>query len=195
MSLRVLGLDPGTATFGWGMVESGGERPRYLAHGLITTSPSLSLGDRLLQIRTELTQIARSERPDRIAIERLFTQGNLQSAVAVAAARGLALMIAAELLIEVVEATPSEMKRAIAGDGRATKHGVIHAVTQLLHIAGTPLADDAADALGLAIWGGGAARMQQLAGSARLDRSASSGASQESGFDRAVRKALRGDRR
>ena len=116
MSLRVLGLDPGTATFGWGMVESGGERPRYLAHGIITTSPSQSLGERLLQIRTELTQIARSERPDRIAIERLFTQGNLQSAVAVAAARGLALMIAAELLIEVVEATPSEMKRAIAGD-------------------------------------------------------------------------------
>jgi crossover junction endodeoxyribonuclease RuvC len=174
MSLRVLGLDPGTATFGWGMVESGGERPRYLAHGIITTSPSQSLGERLLQIRTELTQIA---------------------AVAVAAARGLALMIAAELLIEVVEATPSEMKRAIAGDGRATKSGVIRAVTQLLNIAGTPLADDAADALGLAIWGGGAARMQQLAGSARLDRSASSGASQESGFDRAVRRALRGERR
>jgi crossover junction endodeoxyribonuclease RuvC len=104
-------------------------------------------------------------------------------------------MIAAELLIEVVEATPSEMKRAIAGDGRATKSGVIRAVTQLLNIAGTPLADDAADALGLAIWGGGAARMQQLAGSARLDRSASSGASQESGFDRAVRRALRGERR
>jgi crossover junction endodeoxyribonuclease RuvC len=59
MSLRVLGLDPGTATFGWGMVESGGERPRYLAHGVITTSPSQSLGERLLHIRTELTQIAR----------------------------------------------------------------------------------------------------------------------------------------
>jgi crossover junction endodeoxyribonuclease RuvC len=195
MSLRVLGLDPGTATFGWGMVESGGDRPRYLAHGLITTSSTLSLGERLLQIKTELTQIARSERPDRIAIERIFTQGNLQSAVAVAAARGLALMIAAELVIEVVEATPSEMKSAIAGDGRASKSGVIRAVTQLLNIAGTPLADDAADALGLAIWGGGAARMQQLAGSARLDRSASSGASQESGFDRAVRRALRGERR
>jgi crossover junction endodeoxyribonuclease RuvC len=177
------------------MVESGGDRPRYLAHGLITTSAALSLGERLLQIKTELTQIARSERPDRIAIERIFTQGNLQSAVAVAAARGLALMIAAELMIEAVEATPSEMKRAIAGDGRATKSGVIRAVTQLLNIPGRPLADDAADALGLAIWGAGAVRMQQLAGSARLDRSASSSASQESGFDRAVRQALRGERR
>ncbi len=195
MSVRVLGLDPGTATFGWGMVESGGDRPRYLAHGLITTSPTLGLGDRLLQIRTELTQIARSERPDRIAIERIFSQGNLQSAVAVAAARGLALMIAAELLIEVVEATPSEMKLAIAGDGRATKSDVIRAVTRLLAITGTPIADDAADALALAMWGGGAARLQQLAGSARLDRSAASGASAESGFDRAVRKALRGERR
>jgi crossover junction endodeoxyribonuclease RuvC len=189
MTLRVLGLDPGTATFGWGMVESGGDRPRYLAHGLITTSSARSLGERLLHIRTELTQITRSERPDRIAIERIFTQGNLQSAVAVAAARGLALMIAAEHMIEVVEATPSEMKSAIAGDGRASKSGVIRAVTNLLNMA-----DDAADALGLAIWGAGAVRMQQLAGSARLDRSASSGASQESGFDRAVRKALRGER-
>ena len=195
MSLRVLGLDPGTATFGWGMVESGAERPRHLAHGLITTPPGLSLGDRLLRIKTELTQIVRSERPDRIAVERLFAQGNLQSAVAVAAARGIALMIAAEHLVEVVEATPSEMKHAIAGDGRATKAGVIRAVSHLLNLPGVPLADDAADALALAIWGGGAARMQQLAGSARLDRSASAGASQESGFDRAVRRALRDQRR
>jgi crossover junction endodeoxyribonuclease RuvC len=195
MSLRVLGLDPGTATFGWGMVESGGDRPRHLAHGIITTDSVHSLGERLLRIRTELTQIVRSERPDRIAIERIFAQGNLQSAVAVAAARGLALMIAAEELVEVVEATPSEMKSAIAGDGRATKSGVIRAVSHLLNIAGQPLADDAADALALAIWGGGAVRMQHLAGSARLDRSAASGASQESGFDRAVRRALRGERR
>lgn len=195
MSLRVLGLDPGTATFGWGMVESGGERPRYLAHGIITTSPSQLLGERLLQIRTELTQVARSERPDQIVIERLYTQKNVQSAVAVAAARGLALMIAAEELIEVVEVSPSAMKHAIAGDGRATKSGVIRAVTKLLNIAGTPLPDDAADALGLAIMGGPAARIQRLAGSARLDRSASSAASQESGFDRAVRRALRGERR
>lgn len=195
MSLRVLGLDPGTATFGWGMVESGGDRPRHLAHGIITTDSVHSLGERLLRIRTELTQIVRSERPDRIAIERIFAQGNLQSAVAVAAARGLALMIAAEELVEVVEATPSEMKSAIAGDGRATKSGVIRAVSHLLNIAGQPLADDAADALALAIWGGGAVRMQHLAGSARLDRSAASGASQESGFDRAVRNALRGERR
>lgn len=195
MSLRVLGLDPGTATFGWGMVESGGDRPRHLAHGIITTDSVHSLGERLLRIRTELTQIVRSERPDRIAIERIFAQGNLQSAVAVAAARGLALMIAAEELVEVVEATPSEMKSAIAGDGRATKSGVIRAVSHLLNIAGQPLADDAADALALAIWGGGAVRMQHLAGSARLDRSAALGASQESGFDRAVRRALRGERR
>ena len=91
MKLRVLGLDPGTATFGWGLVESGGDRPKHLRHGVITTSASLGLGERLLQIHTELRQIARSEKPDRIAIERIFSQGNVQSAVAVAAARGVAL--------------------------------------------------------------------------------------------------------
>ena len=194
MKLRVLGLDPGTATFGWGLVESGGDRPKHLSHGVITTPASLGLGERLLQIHTELRQIARSEKPDRIAIERIFSQGNVQSAVAVAAARGVALMIAAELKIDLVEATPSEMKRAIAGDGRAAKGAVTRAVTRLLALERAPTPDDASDALALAIWGGGAACALTGSGSARLDRSAASGAAVESGFDRAVRKALRGER-
>jgi len=118
----------------------------------------------------------------------------VQSAVAVAAARGVALMIAAELKIDLVEATPSEMKRAIAGDGRAAKGAVTRAVTRLLALERAPTPDDASDALALAIWGGGAARGLTGSGSARLDRSAASGAAVESGFDRAVRKALRGER-
>ena len=124
MTIRVLGLDPGTATFGWGLVESGGERPRHLGHGVIATSAALDLGQRLLKIQDELRQIVERERPDRIALERIFAQGNVQSAVAVAAARGAALMVAAECGLDTVEATPSEMKRAIAGDGRAAKGAV-----------------------------------------------------------------------
>jgi crossover junction endodeoxyribonuclease RuvC len=194
MTLRVLGLDPGTATFGWGVVEGGGARPKHIRHGVITTSPALGLGDRLLQLRNELRDVIRSERPDRIAIERIFSQGNVQSAVAVAAARGIALMLASELKVDLIEATPSEMKRAIAGDGRATKSAVTRAVTRLLALERAPTPNDAADALALAIWGGGAAHVATSAGSARLDRSAASGAAAESGFDRAVRKALRGER-
>ena len=194
MTIRVLGLDPGTATFGWGLVESGGERPRHLGHGVIATSAALDLGQRLLQIQDELRQIVQRERPDRIALERIFAQGNVQSAVAVAAARGAALMVAAECGLDTVEATPSEMKRAIAGDGRAAKGAVALAVTRLLGLDRAPHPDDAADALALAIWGGGALRAAVGAGSARLDRSAASAAAGESGYDRAVRKALRGER-
>ncbi len=195
MSLRVLGLDPGTATFGWGVVESGGERLVHRAHGVILTEPSLALGDRLAVIRDALVAIIREQRPDRIAIERIFSQGNVQSAVGIGAARGVTLLVAADLAVPLIEATPSEMKRAVAGDGRASKAAVTLAVTRLLGLSAAPTPNDAADALGLAIWGGGAARLERAAGSSRADRSSAQGIAAESGFDRAVRAALRAERR
>lgn len=195
MSLRVLGLDPGTATFGWGVVESGGERLVHCAHGVILTEPSLALGHRLAVIRDALAAIIREQRPDRIAIERIFSQGNVQSAVGIGAARGVTLLVAADLALPLIEATPSEMKRAVAGDGRASKAAVTLAVTRLLGLATAPTPNDAADALGLAIWGGGAARLEHAAGSSRADRSSAQGIAAESGFDRAVRAALRAERR
>ena len=195
MSLRVLGLDPGTATFGWGVVESGGERLLHRAHGVILTEPSLALGDRLAVIRDALVAIIREQRPDRIAIERIFSQGNVQSAVGIGAARGVTLLVAADLAVPLIEATPSEMKRAVAGDGRASKAAVTLAVTRLLGLSAAPTPNDAADALGLAIWGGGAARLERAAGSSRADRSSAQGIAAESGFDRAVRAALRAERR
>lgn len=195
MSLRVLGLDPGTATFGWGVVESNGERLVHRAHGVILTEPSLALGDRLAVIRDALVAIIREQRPDRIAIERIFSQGNVQSAVGIGAARGVTLLVAADLALPLIEATPSEMKRAVAGDGRASKAAVTLAVTRLLGLSAAPTPNDAADALGLAIWGGGAARLERAAGSSRADRSSAQGIAAESGFDRAVRAALRAERR
>lgn len=195
MSLCVLGLDPGTATYGWGVVESGGERLVHRAHGTILTEPKLSLGERLAQIRDALNEIIAREHPDRIAVERIFSQGNVQSAVGVGAARGVTLLVAADLDLPLVEATPSEMKRAVAGDGRATKAAVTRAVTRLLGLDHAPTPNDAADALALAIWGGGATQMITSAGSSRADRSAATGIAAESGFDRAVRAALRAERR
>ena len=195
MSLRVLGLDPGTATFGWGVVESGGERLLHQAHGVILTEPSLALGERLAVIRNALVAIIREQRPDRIAVERIFSQGNVQSAVGIGAARGVTMLVAADLALPLIEATPSEMKRAVAGDGRASKAAVTLAVTRLLGLATAPTPNDAADALGLAIWGGGAARLERAAGSSRADRSSAQGIAAESGFDRAVRAALRAERR
>lgn len=194
MKMRVLGLDPGTATFGWGVVEIGGPRPNHVAHGALRTSATMSLGSRLAVLRDGVTALIAEHRPDRIAIERIFSQSNVQSAIGIGAARGVALLIAADHGIEVVEATPSEMKRAIAGEGRATKTAVTKAITKLLAMEHTPTPDDAADALALALWGAGARKLEHRSGSSRLDRSASAAVSAESSFDRAVRAALRAGR-
>lgn len=194
MKMRVLGLDPGTATFGWGVVEVGGQRPIHVAHGALRTTASISLGERLTVLRDGVTALIAEHRPDRIAIERIFSQSNVQSAIAIGAVRGVALLIAADNRIEVVEATPSEMKRAIAGDGRATKAAVTKAITKLLVMKSAPTPDDAADALALALWGVGARKLEHRSGSSRLDRSASAAVAAESGFDRAVRAALRAGR-
>jgi len=194
MSMRVLGLDPGTATFGWGVVEVGGARPAHIAHGSLRTAASHTLGVRLSTVRDGIIALIAEHRPDRIAIERIFSQSNVQSAVAIGAARGVALLVAADHNIEVVEATPSEMKRAIAGDGRATKAAVTKAITKLLALQTAPTPDDAADALALALWGAGARKIEHRSGSSKLDRSASAAVAPESGFDRAVRAALRAGR-
>lgn len=194
MKMRVLGLDPGTATFGWGVVEVGGQRPIHVAHGALRTTASIPLGERLTVLRDGVTALIAEHRPDRIAIERIFSQSNVQSAIAIGAVRGVALLIAADNKIEVVEATPSEMKRAIAGEGRATKAAVTKAITKLLVMKSAPTPDDAADALALALWGAGARKLEHRSGSSRLDRSASAAVAAESGFDRAVRAALRAGR-
>ena len=194
MSMRVLGLDPGTAIFGWGVVDVGGARPLYVAHGALRTAATLTLGARLSMLRDGVTAVIQEHRPDRIAIERIFSQSNVQTAVAIGAVRGVALLIAADHDLEVIEATPSEMKRAIAGDGRATKAAITKAVTKLLALQAAPTPDDAADALALALWGAGARKVAHRSGSSRYDRSASAAVASESGFDRAVRAALRSGR-
>lgn len=194
MSMRVLGLDPGTATFGWGVVEVGGKRPAHVAHGALHTTAAQALGVRLSSVRDGITDLIAEHRPDRIAIERIFSQSNVQSALAIGAARGVALLVAADHSIEVVEATPSEMKRAISGDGRATKAVITKAITRLLALETAPTPDDAADALALALWGAGARKFAHRSGSSKLDRSASAAVAPESGFDRAVRAALRAGR-
>ena len=102
--MRVLGLDPGTATFGWGVVETGSARPAHVAHGALRTAATLTLGARLSILRDGVTALIDEHRPDRIAIERIFSQSNVQSAVAIGAVRGVALLIAAGHEVEQVDA-------------------------------------------------------------------------------------------
>ena len=111
----VLGIDPGTASLGYGIVERTGGELRSLDHGVISTRPDTGLPDRLLEIRRGLEELLVRHRPDLVAVERLFFSTNVQTALAVGHARGVVLLAAAEHEVPVREATPNEVKVAVAG--------------------------------------------------------------------------------
>ena len=195
-----LGVDPGSATLGYGIVEEGPDGLRSLGHGVVATSPSDAMPDRLLAIHRELGAIVDLHRPALIGVERLFFSANVQTALAVGQARGVILLVAAERGIPVREATPGEVKVAVTGYGKADKEQVGRMVATLLRLETRPTPDDAADALAIAIWtaaterGGGGERPGRAATSAVLDRAASAPIAGESRFERAVREALAAER-
>ncbi|MFL5778627.1 MAG: crossover junction endodeoxyribonuclease RuvC, partial [Chloroflexota bacterium] len=148
----VLGIDPGTAALGYGIVERTGDRLRAIDHGCLVTSPDLALPDRLLAIHGLVQDLLKLLAPAVVAVERLFFSRNAQTAFAVGQARGAVLVAAAEARVPVREATPSEVKSAVTGDGRADKPQVGRMVALLLGLDEPPTSDDAADALAIAIW-------------------------------------------
>src|SRR5690606_25542240 len=117
----ILGIDPGTAALGWGIVESAGGRLREIDHGCLETSPDSGLPQRLLEIHALIEELIDSHRPDVVAVERLFFSRNVQTAFGVGQARGVVLLAAAQHGLPVREATPNEVKSAIAGYGAADK--------------------------------------------------------------------------
>jgi len=149
--LIVLGIDPGTASLGYGIVERTGARLREVDHGVLSTSPDLALGERLAQIHTLVTELLELHRPDVLAVERLFFSRNAQTAFGVGQARGVVLLAAAQAFVPVREATPNEVKVAVTGYGGADKEQVGRMVAVVLGLAEPPTGDDAADALAIAI--------------------------------------------
>jgi crossover junction endodeoxyribonuclease RuvC len=147
----VLGIDPGTAALGYGLVEQAPGRLRAVDYGCLTTSPDLPLGDRLLAIHACVAGLIEKHRPILIGVERLFFSRNVQTAFAVGQARGVVLLAAAEQGIPVREATPNEVKLAVAGSGSADKAQVQRMVAAILGLPALPEPDDAADALAMAI--------------------------------------------
>jgi crossover junction endodeoxyribonuclease RuvC len=147
----VLGIDPGTAALGYGIVEQTGGHLREIDHGCLTTSPDLPLGDRLLAIHDLVVDLIALHEPAIVAVERLFFSRNAQTAMAVGHARGVVLLAAAEHGRPVREATPNEVKSAIAGYGAADKQQVQRMVQIVLGMATVPTPDDAADALAIAL--------------------------------------------
>jgi crossover junction endodeoxyribonuclease RuvC len=187
----VLGIDPGTAALGYGIVESSRGRLRAIDHGCLVTSPDAPLPDRLLAVHALVSELIAVHAPTIVAIERLFFSRNAQTAFGVGQARGVVLLAAAQHRAPVVEATPNEVKSAIAGYGAADKEQVQRMVQVVLGMAEVPRPDDAADALAIAVWGANSARDGSGRLSPVMDRAAAAPITRgESGYDRAVRDAL-----
>ncbi|MBK9178421.1 MAG: crossover junction endodeoxyribonuclease RuvC [Acidimicrobiales bacterium] len=147
----VLGIDPGLSRCGYAAVEQVGARPRALALGVITTAPSAPLPGRLAELQAELRRLIAEVGPEVVAVERLFFQVNVRTAMSVGQASGLVLAEAAAAGCEVVQYSPNQVKQAVAGDGAADKGQVQRMVQALLGLPAPPRPPDAADAAALAL--------------------------------------------
>ncbi|MBI1800504.1 MAG: crossover junction endodeoxyribonuclease RuvC [Chloroflexi bacterium] len=161
---RVLGLDPGTATTGFGVVESDGNALRLVEYGAIITPANLPMPERLRLIYLQLNDLLARARVDAAAVEKLFFNKNVTTALSVGQGRGVALLAAAMAGVAVFEYTPLEVKQAMAGYGRATKDQVQQMVRMILNLDDIPRPDDAADALAIAICHLQSARMREVYG-------------------------------
>ena len=151
MSRIILGIDPGTAITGFGVICDSGQSVKYLDCGYISTSQDTELSERLLLISQSIDKLVRTHRPDLVAVESLFFGKNRTTAIAVAQARGVVLAMLAKHKLTHVEFTPTEVKQAVTGYGRAGKRQVQAMVKSVLNLEAVPQPDDSADALAVAI--------------------------------------------
>jgi crossover junction endodeoxyribonuclease RuvC len=180
---------------GYGIVERTGGRLREVDHGCLVTSPDLSMPERLLAIHSLVDELLALHEPDLMGVERLFFSRNVQTALGVGQARGVILLAAAERRTPVREATPNEVKSAIAGYGAADKEQVQRMVQLVLGMSERPRPDDAADALAIAAWVANTDRGAALATAGVMDRAAVAPITRgETGYERAVREALATER-
>ena len=149
--MRVLGIDPGVATIGFGLVEVDRSRQTLLRYGVITTPAGLPLSRRLLQISEDMAELLQQFKPEEMAVEELFFTKNITTGIAVAHGRGVILLAAEQAGVPVYEYTPMQVKQAVVGYGKADKHQVQTMVQALLGLKAVPRPDDAADALAVAI--------------------------------------------
>jgi crossover junction endodeoxyribonuclease RuvC len=192
----ILGIDPGTAALGYGIVERKGSLLRAIDYGCLETSPDLAMPERLLAIHALVAELVALHEPSVVAVERLFFSRNAQTAMAVGQARGVVLLAAAQHNRPVREATPNEVKSAIAGYGAADKEQVQRMVQLVLGMTELPRPDDAADALAIAVCIANRVGQADRANAAVLDRAAVAPIERgESSYDRAVREALARERK
>lgn len=149
--MRILGIDPGVATIGFGLVEADRAQVHMVTYGAITTPAGLPLSRRLYQIDRDMEELIGKLKPDVMAVEELFFNTNLTTGIAVAHGRGVILCAAEKCGVPLYEYTPGQVKLAVTGYGKAEKRQVMDMTRQLLHLKAVPRPDDAADALALAL--------------------------------------------
>lgn len=147
----ILGIDPGTATTGYGVIKKDGQKITVIDHGCILTPAKTPLPDRLEDISNQLVKIIEKYNPDQAAVEELFFAANSKTAIAVGQARGVILLELRKAGLSVFEYTPLEVKMALTGYGRADKNQIQQMVKALLFLKEIPKPDDAADALAIAM--------------------------------------------
>ena len=147
----ILGIDPGTAICGYGVVEHNQGNLAALTYGAITTNSKARMQDRLEKIYDNLDALIKEYQPEIMGIEKLFFGRNATTAIPVGQARGIVLLAAVKNQVEIIERTPNEIKQSVTGYGGASKEQVIYMVTRLLHLIKEPKPDDVADALAIAI--------------------------------------------
>lgn len=147
----ILGLDPGYAIVGYGVIEYKANKFNVIDYGAITTSKDNELNDRLLQIYNELCVILDKYRPEALSIEQLFFNTNATTAIGVAEARGICILAAKQRGMDIAEYTPLQVKQSVTGYGKAIKQQVQEMTRMLLNLRAVPKPDDTADALAVAI--------------------------------------------
>ena len=151
MRVRILGIDPGIATVGFGVIAAANGRFGAIEYGAIITKPHQLLETRLCEIHDAVTELIRRHKPDCMAIEELFFSNNITNGIAVAHGRGIILCTAEKSGVPLYEYTPMQVKQAVVGYGLAEKRQVMDMVKRLLKLKAVPRPDDAADALAIAI--------------------------------------------
>ena len=162
----ILGIDPGLALVGWGVIEHHANKFRTIAYGSIQTPAGMDPNLRLAEIYRGMNEIIDKYKPEQMAVEELFFNTNSKTAIMVAQARGVILMSAQLRGVEIFEYTPLQVKQAVVGYGRAEKKQVITMVTSMLGLKNPPKPDDTADALAIAMCHGhaGCSRLSKYLG-------------------------------
>lgn len=166
--MRILGIDPGIAIVGFGVVDKNGNRYSTVEYGAITTPAHTPLENRLKTVYDEMTLLFANFRPDAMSVEELFFNSNAKTAIAVGQARGVIILSAVENGVPIYEYTPLQVKQALTGYGRASKMQIQQMMRTMLGLSEIPKPDDVADALAIAVCHGNSVRYNDILKGGRI---------------------------